>query len=608
MNKESNLFNPTDLELSRSTFEFHPTRSGTCLAGRLIPAFAFEVLPGDSIKMNLNTLVKMSTPVYPTMDELFMDVAFYFVPNRLILGRRYGSPAVDDANNSWKAFIGAQDNLINMPVPAEGVTLPVVVNDFDFSGYAPGCLADYFCYPVTGGNLTEIPCLETLSYVAIWNENYRDPNVMQPVTWYFDEGDFDNVVFLSGYVPLRAVKNIDYADGTGVPDYKTVNALNALKTSSYDESYVSAIRPFPTCRFHDYFGSCLPWPQRNSESVDLPLGDSAPVMTWDEDHFNDDLFPIRFGEVSGDSVQYADNANIYIGDDGYVVSDGQDSVTPGAQPASLIPTNLYADLKQATAANINALRLAVQKQRWYEKLARSGNRFDELEYGLFGVRPHDSGDDRPLYLGGKRIPLKIEMVASTNGGNSSSSAEGAGSLGALGAFSHTNDSDHYFYHSFDEWGTLMCVFTIRHHTTVGNGLSRKYSRKTREDYYWPTYAHLGEQAVLKKEIFLTGSAPYDDAVFGYQEAWAEYRFEPDRVCGLLRPGQNLDFMTYAEKLNNVTSLSSFLNASFQVESIDKTLQVSSVSSGFQFVYQFNFDFTARRCMPEYSIPGMVDHF
>lgn len=614
MNKESSLFNPTDLELSRSTFDFHPTRSGTCVAGRLIPAFAFEVLPGDSIKMNLNTLVKMSTPVYPTMDELFMDVAFYFVPNRLILGRRYGSPAVDDANNSWKAFIGAQDNLLNMPVPAEGVTLPVVVSSMDFSDSSyrsSGSLADYFALPSSEGANITVPCLETLSYVAIWNENYRDPNTMEPVTWFFQDDNYPNQALLSGFVPLRGVKNLDYADGVGVPDYKVANALNMASLNPGNQGSISDVRPFPTCRFHDYFGSCLPWPQRNQEGVELPLGDSAPVYPMDDTVAPDELYGLKLGEISGSTIQYPAGANLYIDDHGAgaLVTDGQGSEQVGSQPVNVMPVNLFADLRQATSANINALRLAVQKQRWYEKLARSGNRFDELEYGLFGVRPHDSGDDRPLYLGGKRIPLKIEIVASTNGGDSSSSAEGSGSLGSLGAFSHTNDSDNYFYHSFDEWGTLMCVFTIRHHTTVANGLSRKYSRKTREDYYWPTYAHLGEQAVLRKEIYSNDPGDsLNDSVFGYQEAWAEYRYEPDRVSGLLRPGQNLDFMTYAEDFSSNFTLASFLNASWQVESIDKTLQVKSFASGFQFVYQFNFDFTARRCMPEYSIPGMVDHF
>lgn len=281
MNKESSLFNPTDLELSRSTFDFHPTRSGTCVAGRLIPAFAFEVLPGDSIKMNLNTLVKMSTPVYPTMDELFMDVAFYFVPNRLILGRRYGSPAVDDANNSWKAFIGAQDNLLNMPVPAEGVTLPSVVNSFDASSNAElGSLADYFCYPDVGGFLQAISCLETLSYVAIWNENYRDPNIMDPVTWSFSDDDVPNEALLYGFVPLRGVKGLDYVGGEGVPDYKTANALNMGSLNPGSSGTVSSIRPFPTCRFHDYFGSCLPWPQRNQEGVDLPLVIPRLFIRW----------------------------------------------------------------------------------------------------------------------------------------------------------------------------------------------------------------------------------------------------------------------------------------------------------------------------------------
>ena len=144
MNQESNLFNPLDLEMSRSTFHYSPTYTGACTAGTLIPTLAFEVLPGDSVKMDLNALIKMATPVYPTMDNLFLDVSFFFVPNKLILSRRYGSPNLNDSNQSWKSIIGAQDSLLNMPIPANGVRLPYVYVN---GAYEYGSLGDYFGMP-----------------------------------------------------------------------------------------------------------------------------------------------------------------------------------------------------------------------------------------------------------------------------------------------------------------------------------------------------------------------------------------------------------------------------------------------------------------------------
>ena len=466
MNSEMNLFNPVDLDMSRSTFEYHPTISGTCLAGRLIPVWHTEILPGDSVTMDLHSLIKMSTPVYPTMDKLFCDIYFFYVPNDLVLGRRYGTPDVNDSNMSWEAFIGAQDNLINMPLPASGVSLaPVRIGSFGALYYESdfGFGLDTYLFPTLAvGNSYLLSPLPVLSYMAIWNENFRDPNVMQPVVWSYDEGN-DCLKFFGG----------DYVCDIGIDSGYSVN--RCIAASGIDD--LGYIRVFPTCRFHGYFGSSLPWPQRNAEGVELPLGDSAIVkigenysgslrLAGSSSNVSGVNFAATYGNASStfSEVHLGLSSNGRLRNGGEVAGDNVVSFeSEGA--ANPVPKNLYADLSEATAANVNLLRAAIQQQRWYEKLARSGNRFDELTYGLFGVRMHDSVDKRPLYLGGKRIELNIDMVASTNGGDSSSTAEGSGSLGALGAFSHTNDHDHFFYHSFDKWGTLMCVMTIRHHDT-----------------------------------------------------------------------------------------------------------------------------------------------
>jgi len=592
MNSEMNVFNPTMIETSRSTFSYHPTVTGTCNAGLLIPVKSIEVLPGDSIKMDLRTLVKMSTPVYPTMDQLFMDVAFYFVPNKLVLGRRYGTPNTNESNQSWAAFIGAQDNLLNMPVPAAGITLPRL---YVSNPSSIGSLWDYFGYPFDKADdcVLKIDALDMLGYFAIWNENYRDENTMNPVTWSYS---------------VDATSGLTYVVPQSYPEYyapasaSTYSWLNCVDASDPQDSELWM--PFPVCRFHGYFGSALPWPQRNLVGVELPLGESAVVKTAASTLYNDATSPLKLLDVVSHSQQGAGTA---LGLSGTNVSSTSTSVSVSGG-YDLYPSNLYADLSEATAANINALRAAIQTQRWYEHLSRSGNRLDELEFGLFGIRPHDSGDDRPLYLGGKRIPLNIEMVASTNGGTSSGAGAGAGSLGTLGAFSHTNDSDHYFYHSFDTWGKLICVMCIRHHDTFSQGLRRSLTRETREDFFWPTYAHLGEMPIRKKELYFSGTDATDNAVFGYQEAWNEYRHDPDSVTGLIRPGKSLGYMTYANNFSAAPSLVRFLNASTMVENVDKTLAVNAYAAGFQFIYQFTFDYTARRCMPTYSDPGLIDHF
>lgn len=602
MNSEMNVFNPVDLDLSRSTFDMHPSRSGTLNAGRLCPVFSMEIYPGDSVKMDLRTLFKMSTPVYPTMDQLYADVFFYFVPNRLVLGSRYGNPTATETSTSWAAFIGAQDNYSNCPIPAVGNRLPYVLPTADIED---GSLLDYFVgndNTIVGGSPVPLNALPFLSYFAIWNEDFRDPNTTQPVTWSVN--GTTHAVSFTGSVPLYAtayeISNVkSQTPGT---NYALVNALaddDDPSNSASDEAQFWL--PFPVYRFHGYYGSCLPWPQRNTDGVELPLGDSAPVIVGDAHIKSGDTLDktLRLWQKTSGGVAGAVPASVNLmtggaTSEGSLATHGGSGTTNGS---GIVPANLWADLSQATAANVNALRAAIQKQRWYEKLARSGNRFDELEYGLFGVRPQDSGSDRPFLLGSKRIPLAVEMVASTNGAS-------GGSLGNLGAFSHTNDQDHMFYHSFDEWGILQCVVCIRHHDTIASGLDRMWTRETRDDYYFPTFAHLGEQAVLQREInrYINDVNP-----FGYQEAWEDLRQIPDRVSGLLSPAQSLGYMTYAERFPNPT-LASFLNASYQVETIDRTLQVASYSSGFQFVYQMTFDMSVRRCMPTYSIPGLMDHF
>lgn len=613
MNSEMKVFNPVDLDLSRSTRHHTPMSSGSFNAGRLIPGRCIFIQPGDSIKMRMQDLVKMSTPVYPTMDLLYEDVFFFFVPYRAILSRRYGTPAVNDAVYSWSAFIGAQDNLLNMPIPANGLKLPTLKISNDATGAEYNSLLSYFDLAAIKANNGKLSALPLMAYFAIWNENFRDPNLMDPITWNIDaNGQLVPYGSPQLYACADELEITKHVNGDGLDPFSWVNALaddNDPDSTATDKA--DYWLPLPVCRFHGYFGSLLPWPQRNLEGVVLPLGNTAPVYLGANKNRMADvallnqqdtaLTPAAFEKsYVAESIPSGGVKKIYGGyvDEGELYPVG---------PFVTVANNAYADLSTATAANINALRMAIQKQRWYEKLARSGNRYDELEYGLFGVRPKDSGNDRPEYLGGKRITLNIEMVASTNGGTTSGSAAGAGSLGQLGGFSHTNDSDEYFYKSFDDWGVLMCLFCVRHHTTLSSGTDRHFAKLLRDDFYFPTFAHLGEQGTYDYE-WADVAADSSRTVIGYNPAWEEDRTELDRVHNLLKVGRSLEFMTYAEEFTEDTTLLSFLNASSQIATVDKTLSVGVNSAGFQFVYQKNFDFSFRRCMPLDSIPGLMDHF
>lgn len=615
MQSERSLFNPLDLDVSRSTFHNSPTRSGTCMAGRLIPAWSRPIMPGTGINMNCKSLFKMSTPVYPTMDRLFADVYFFYTPNRLVMSRRYGSPDLNDSVYSWAYFIGAQDNLLNMPLPQTGAMLPTVSSAGIGStrSYRTGSLADYFDYapcPVPNAYWEYNP-FDLLSYFAIWNENFREPSTCAPVTWSISSNHFNfSLATARGnwlYVN-SAERTLFGIAGSG--DYSWTNPFPSARDTNL-------MLPLPTSIFHGYFGSMLPWPQRNAAGVELPLGDAAPVFAGSSSHLSegDRVNPMRLLEVGASNLAVNPVTDRYLTNQTWVNEPGMLGGSTGTtdidRDVLYAPSNLYADLSSATAANVNALRAAIQKQRWYEKLARSGNRYDELEYGTFGVRPKDSGSDRPVYLGGKRIELAIEMVASTQGGSTSSSSEGSGSLGSLGAFSHTNDSDHYFSSEFDDWGTLSCVFTIRHHTTLGTGTDRHKLKIDRDEYYFPTFAHLGEQSTWYGELVDSDGATTPITTkytIGFQQAWEEERTDVDRVSGLLRPGKSLAFMTYAEAHSGTFSLAQFLNASRQIAHIDNTLAVSSIASGFQFIYQLTFDYTMRAPIPVYSIPGLMDHF
>lgn len=562
---ETFVGNPVSLGISRSKFHFAPCNTGSFMAGKLVPFYIdADVLPGSTYKVDLRCLVRGSTPVAVPMDNSYLDVYFFFVPNKTILSRQSMSPSVNDGNHSWASFVGAQDGLLNMPLPSADRYLPnFYVGDDDQPNV--GGLWDW-----TGQTMADIDnpifvnCLPFLAYYKVWNDFFRDPNgSMNPVTYSISGGH----VSLSGGV-----------------------------SSMMFGSSSMRVREFglaPVCRYHGYFGSALPWPQRNSVTIDLPLGDSAPlslgsVYTLEQQSG----FSPGAALLTGKTMSGANNsATIYS--------------NKGSGEGSGTLSTLYADLSSAAALSVNQFRLLVQEQRWFEALARSGNNtLAELTAGMFNVTPSDAISDRAQLLGCKRIPLNIIQVNNTAGNNVSTSTQS--SLGSTGSFSLTNSDDFMFSKSFDTWGVILGVACVRTDDTFHQGVEKMYTRLKPFDYYWPQFANLGEQPVFNREIFATGGAS-DSKVFGYQEAYAEYRMRQNHVCGLLRPGKNLGYWTYANDFSSVPTLNSFLDASGQIANIDRTLQVQSSASTFQYIGQFVTDVTAVLPMPTYSIPGLVDH-
>lgn len=538
-------------EIQRSVFDRSCGYKTTFNSGYLIPFFVDEVLPGDTFKLDHSILARLSTPIVPIMDNVFLETFFFFVPNRLVW-------------ENWQRFCGERDN------PEDSIDYLVPQLTAPEGGFSNQSIFDYMGLPTHIGGY-KFNSLALRAYNLIYNEWFRDENLQDSVTVV--KGDSDD---LSYYTLLRRGKR------------------------------------------HDYFTSCLPWPQKG-EPVEVPL---AGTITADTLGSNIDLTSstVDMRWAGGSTldprtmaITAAPNQQIYmqagasggLGRGTILDSDHKHQIDQTALNAIAANLNISGGSPESVI-NVNDLRTAFQVQRMLEKEARSGSRYTEILRGFFGVISPDGRLQRPEYLGGSSTRINVTPVAQT------ASTDNTSPQGNLAAFGYTADSKHVFNHSFTEHGIIIGLLNVRADLTYQQGLERHWSRQTRYDYYWPTLAHLGEQAVLNKEIYTQGPSALDsdgnvedDKVFGYQERYAEYRYKNSQITGKLRSNDSasLDVWHLSQYFENLP----VLNSEFIVDNppIARALAVQDEP---QFIADCYFSCKCVRPMPVYSVPGLIDHF
>ena len=562
-NNEAHFNQVPNLEITRSRFKRDQDIKLTFDAGQLIPFYVDEVLPGDTFSIDNVGLVRMSTPIFPVMDNCYLDYYYFFVPNRIVW-------------EHWKEFMG---EVTDEPwVQKTEYTVPQlkIKGGTDKDKFPKeNSILDYMGIPTkiigASGEL-DINALPIRAYVKIWNEWFRDQNVDNPA--------------------INSNKDADI-------NYKDTGKDAELETI-LQEAYTGG-RPLPVNRFHDYFSSTLPSPQRAADSVTIPMSGNARVMVYKAD---DELTALQ--ESMSFQTWTSGHPNSIAGGLEWLNEKNLKHPTlwmNGVDKGDGLDNNgvLGADLSNVTGATINQLRQAFQVQKYFEELARGGSRYREQIYSLFRTRISDKTVQIPEYLGGDRIMINMSQVVQT------SETTDTSPQGNVSAMSVTGFGKSAFTKSFEEHGWVIGVCCVRHDHTYQQGVERMFSRKNKLDYYFPVFANLGEQAVLKKELYAQGTSD-DEKAFGYQEAWADYRMKPNRICGAFRSNATgtLDSWHYGDNYTAEPALSQEWMKEGSAE-IERTLATENKVNEPQFIADFLVKNTTTRPMPMYSVPGLIDH-
>ena len=571
--KDFNHFvtNPVNIGISRSIQDLSHSVKFSFNVGEVIPFECFQVLPGDTISIDTSKVVRVQPLVCPVMDDLYLDTYYFFIPNRLVW-------------DHWINFMG--ENTESAWTPTTEYTVPQII--MPTNGFNTGTIADYIGVPTgvgpSGQNQMSVSALPFRAYALTMDQWFRSEVVDNPVHVYKDDTN---------------------RTGSNGSDQVTDIELGG--------------KPYIACKLPDYFNTCTPSPQKGN-SVNLFETGKIPVYPTDKtfQNFNSTKFPNGLASDAMPLGYYGVNSNatarvdfdgshqgLYADRTTYSNSMANGTFVtsgPGSSVGYVLPNNLYADLASATPFTINDLRTAFAIQRYMERQAISGSRYIEYIKAFYNVDSPDARLQRVEYLGGNRLPLNISQVTQT------SATDSVTPQGNVAGMSHTGDSHSDFTKSFTEDGMILGVCVVRYKNSYQQGCNRQWLQKTKYDFYNPVFANLGNQAVYTDEIYFgIGHSGQTNSIFGYQEAWAHYRYLPNRVAGELRSSAStpLDMWHFADNYSGRPSLSS---AWLHVDktNVDRALAVTSSVSN-QLIADFYLDISAARPMPSYSIPGLIDH-
>lgn len=586
-NKSNSFSLLPSANIQRSKFDRSQSVKFTFNVGELIPFYVDEVLPGDTMQIKTSKMVRLQTPATPIMDDLYLDTYYFFVPNRLVW-------------DHWKEFNGENNNSKWIPSTDYRVPQlkfpafhgsagdgPFITLQDSYLFFSPGSVADYMglpaknssssdaaglpipYFPISTGTSTDFPTFNALpfrAYALICNEWFRDQNLQDPL--FIDTGDTD----YEGWFDNNSYN---------LEDFKAYNNFTSTTVAERDlKSPVFGGKPFICAKYHDYFTSALPSPQKGA-TVSVPV---SSILSGD-------------GLAKAQMIDQSSDTGYYI------IRNSSGALVTSTSDVNALYTNSL--VEGGAGIDINSLRLAFATQAQYERDARGGTRYTEIIRSNFGVISPDSRLQRPEYLGGNHIRLNVNQVVQQSGEVGSNGSF----LGDTGAFSATADSHGDFIQSFTEHGFIIGVCCARYNHSYQNGAEKFWFRKSRFDYYLPAFANLGEQPIKQAEIYIGSKVGnqslFSNSTFGYQEAWADYRFKPNRVAGEMRSGiaNSLDMWHLADNYESMPYLSSDWIKEDK-NNVDRVLTVSSRVSN-QLLADFYIDNVSTRPIPMYSIPATL---
>nr|QJB21296.1 MAG: major capsid protein [Microvirus sp.] len=551
------------MERPRSKFDRSHQLLTTINEGDLVPIYCDEVLPGDTAQVRLNGLIRMSTPIYPIMDNCYMDTYFFFVPCRL-LWEHWENMFGENDTNYWEEKTEYSTPKCNIGVE---------------KGLQSGSIGDYFGLPTKINKNIKVNALPARAYAMIYNEWFRDENTEAPLMLGYKKTDAGGQAN-NGEVDIKKYAN------------------SPELTTNTNEAVLYGMKPAKAGKFHDYFTSCLPSPLK-SEPVEISLTGNAPVGLYSDTEFT------KFETVNGNQSIYFNFPNNApkpnIGNSLNEKYKGYSLVSGSGKPGEYSSDTAYlgTDLSGVSAISIQDLRMAIALQHIFEADARNGTRYREFLSGTWGVTSPDSRLQIPEYIGGQRIAINVNQVVQTSQTDTTTGQ----ALGNTAAYSLTTCSKQMVDYAATEYGYIIGLAVVRVEHSYQQGLATKWTRGGRFTYYDPRLAALGEQPVYNREIYTQGT-PEDEEIFGYQEAWADYRYKPSYVTGEMRSNYqaSLDAWHYADDYEKLPRLSAEWIQEGQ-QNIDRTIAVTSNVSH-QFLCDFYFTENWYREMPIYSIPGI----